>query len=162
MGPTGEKVDLPGSEHTCVLVAADDRVLSMNSRTTTAILAVVIIVVTAAALLYFGAGVGQKFQVSDLQMRSTDLNLLGSVSFTLSNQNDVPISSVYVMVNRTNPAYSPSDLKVSSSDPISPGQSRVLQFLYPDETRGQSYHITITVDFGDGSSGSYSATVPGE
>ena len=125
-------------------------------------MAVGIIVIAAAALLHFGAGVGQKFQVSDLQMRRTDLFLLGFVSFTLSNQNDVPISSVYVTVNKTNPVYSPSNLKISSNDPISPGQSRALQFMYMDETRGQSYYITITVDFGDGSSGSYSATVTGE
>jgi hypothetical protein len=134
----------------------------VNSRTTGAILVAVIIAVATAALLHSGAGADQKFQVSYLEMRRTDLYLLGFVSFTLSNQNSVPISSVSVTVNKTNPAYSPSNLKISSNDPVSSGQSRALQFMYADEIRGQAYYITITVDFEDGSSGSYSATVTGE
>ncbi len=128
---------------------------------------VVLIIVVVAAIEYSLSGSRQKFQVSDLQVRNatsydSSFRPLQVVSFTLSNQNSVPISSVSVVVNVAVTYPFEGSSPVSSGNPISQGQSRVLELMAnQDETPGASYYSSIVVYFGDGSAASYSATVKG-
>lgn len=147
----------------------------MRSRTAAAVLAGIVIGAAAVgALLYLGAFTGsltgtftsQKFHVSDLHITTitTEVGSVtlssASVTFTLSNRNNVPISSVGVSVNQ---GYTlEGGLMISSGNPISPGQSKYLQFgITQGYTPGQSYYVNITIGFGDGSMASYGATIIG-
>ncbi|MGA1975673.1 MAG: hypothetical protein ABSG92_08560 [Conexivisphaerales archaeon] len=147
-----------------ILVADDDRIFAMNPRPALATLGVVIIVVAVGAFLYFVLGIGQTIGVSGLEITNVTVpgvsgNVTeGIVSLALSNHSYMLISSVYVWARQG--SYFAYGSAVSGSDPISPGQSRALQFTnYGSETPGQSYYITMRAVFEDGTSGYYSATI---
>ena len=132
----------------------------MNPRLIVLEMVLVVIVLAVSTLAYFGTGSGtasgQKFQVDDLQVFPG--TSAGFVVFTLSNHSNLPIVSVSVGVSQVM-ALQQSPV-VSSIYPISPGEGLALHYeVLEGVMAGQSYYITIAVQFGDGSVASYSATV---
>ncbi len=125
----------------------------------------IVVAIVALGLLHYVAG--WRFSVSDLQVANGTLYGLqgtnvGVVSFRLTNRNSVPVSGVSVTVNQANTLILPGDPVVSSSNPISMGQSRLVRFtMLGGEISGQSYFVSIRVDFGDGTNATFSATVTG-
>lgn len=132
---------------------------AVRSRKTIVLVATLIVVVVGAVLvLYFGGGIGQKFTVSGLTVTNYPSLGYGTIDFTLSNKNNIPITSLEVSANTVDAI--PLGFAVSSSNPISPGQSGSLSYnVVGGVVQGQSYTIRIAVGFGDGTFANYSATV---